>query len=483
MKFFIFCSFLLFNFTSLASSPALNSIIIPISEIGDLNPLRGNAIYRNKILNQVLENLITLDESLSPIPQLASRWKINSKEKLIRFWLDKKKSFSDLTKVETDDIYKVFIAAKDQANGLTSQIKGFNKCSLEKKCNSFIKHSKTSFSIKLGDNNLSLFLKKLASINGVIYKKGLKKNEYVGTGPYYFSEIKEDQVLLLNRNGSQKVVFKIIKQENGLILFLKNKLSVIDNQQFNIENARLQSYPFQRKVAGTYSLILNTRFGLLKNKDIRRALYQAIDVKKITPFLGSGFIPASGLIPQGFIGHEKIKRESNIKVAKAIIGNKYKDKTLKFPLSKKSKSNLELQNYLKTLFKELGFKLKLSFVTFRERIDGFKAGKYDMMIRGDSPSYYDSGKIFISLISWDFQNISGFKNSELDSLFRLHEKQTDLTQSKKTLLFMENIIKDEVPLVPLSYPVFTEYYQKNTEKIDRTQLSIKFWDYPYNRLL
>ena len=472
--------FLFFFFISLPSFGSAE-VVIPVLEIGDLNPLRGNSIFRNKILNQVLEGLVRLDETMSPVPSLATKWEIDSKNRKITFWLNSNKKFHDLSELSARSVYDVFLKAKKHKNDLVSQISEFQKCQLGKSCPSFVIHSNKSFSIHLKNSNYLLFLKKLASINGSIYKKS-KKGLFLGTGPYRILSLNKSKVKMRKMNSDKLMTFKVVTHEHALNLFLKKKLSIFDTHISNLATEDLKKYPYKKKIAGTYSLLLNTAHGVLRDKKVRRAIYQLIDVDKITPLLGRNFLPASSLIPRGFLGHRSIKRKSNEELAKAIVGKTTKGKTLKISLSKKSRNNLALVKYLKTTFSKIGITLKVSYESFRERIDGFRSGKYDMMIRGDAPTYYDSGKMFISFVSWEFENMSAFKNDELDALFKLYEKQVTASDSIKTLYLMEDIIKDEAPLVPLSYPIFYEFYQKDINVKNSKQISTKFWDYPYHRL-
>ena len=154
---------------------------VPILEIPKLNPYQGNEANMNKVLNQVAEGLVGLDESLSPIPLLAQSWKVDIQNKAITFTL-KDKKFHDGSTVTPKDVLNCLKQSQSRKSNLISQVKDISILSRKK------------IKIVLNDNNFPFFLKKLTSIEGLVFKKN--KGKFLGTGPYRIVEISDMQVLL-----------------------------------------------------------------------------------------------------------------------------------------------------------------------------------------------------------------------------------------------------------------------------------------------
>ena len=345
---FLYIVLVAFSLTENSYTANLN---IPLIEIPKLNPYRGNEINMNRVLNQVTEGLIALDSSLYPIPLLADKWETNIGKKTIIFTLGEKK-FHDGSSLEVQDVFNCFIDGRNFGSSLTSQIKGFEKCSKINECSSFEVLSNRKFRLHLKGNNFSFFLRQLASIEGVIFKKS-KNGKIIGTGPYRLSLMDSNKVELSRVSSAayhDNINFQKIQSSDAVRLFKEGKIDTIDNITFKINPKNIpNNFSYQDSSIVTFALVLNTNKGILRDRKIRRAISMGIDREKLLKASGKIGAIATGLIPKGFMGYRERKYIFDPSKAKNIIANRVskKDRNLSIILRQDERSSLA--KFLKNL--------------------------------------------------------------------------------------------------------------------------------------
>src|SRR5665213_356665 len=68
---------------------------VPITAMPGLELERGDSVNANKVTDNVYERLIRVDESLSPVPEIASDWKIDATRNEVEFTIGANKRFHD----------------------------------------------------------------------------------------------------------------------------------------------------------------------------------------------------------------------------------------------------------------------------------------------------------------------------------------------------------------------------------------------------
>ena len=454
---------------SLSQAATLN---IPLSEIPIFNPYQGNELSMNKVINQVAEGLVRINHHIRPVPALAERFHIDLPSKSITFYL-KDKKFHDGSKVTSRDILRCIDGARKAETDLTSQMA------------KIVAVSDRELRIVLNSTRFIFFLKKLAGIEGVIFKKG-KNGKFLGTGPYRIDSMTKQEVLLKKVNSTVHYDYiHFIKTNDPLELFKKGKIDVISNINLNIKNGDLKKgTPYQDQSAVTYALVLNLRQGVFIDREVRQAFSLAIDRERFMASYKKRGTVATGVIPVGHLGYRERPYQLDLPAAKKIIARKLPIDKRKVTFGFVDRGGIynELIQYFTHVFSELGIELEIKKVSgFTNMLKNFRHNHYDLIIKGDGPRFYESSTVFTSYISGQRGNISSFSNQKLDQLYYAYEASSNDSQRVEILEKMENILREEVPVIPMMYPIFRTWWRNSVAPRDNKKFSIQFWEFPYHQ--
>ena len=474
---------------STLDSNSMDVLVVPVTTITKFDPYMGNDMNLNKVMGQIALNLVALDDSLAPIPELAKSWSIDSKRKEITFELRNGKRFHDGTPIESKDIFSVFKKSVNNGSDLTSQLHGFNHCPTVQECPCFRAISPTRFTLKLTDSNFPLLLRKFAGVEGVIFKASPTNSQFVGSGPYKVKEVTADAIVTERINPKlrlRQIIFKKVAAAKGAEEFARGAVDVINNIDFTVDDKDIpKSAKRQDLIAVTFGFVFNlNEASVFHGAEVRRAVSLAIDKSEFIKHYGKRAIPANGLIPRGFLGYEDHGNPVEIEKAKALIANHVTTNKRQVVLGLRDRfsGNSSLESFLQETFAKIGLKLEIQYDDFNRILKDFRKNKYDLIMKGDTPRYYESSTVFVPYIDGQFQNISGFDNRELTDLYYSYERAVDLKQKIQMLSRMESIIRQEIPVLPLFYPVLSNWYQRSVETKNFKELSIRLWDFPYHKL-
>ncbi|MCY4644221.1 MAG: ABC transporter substrate-binding protein [Bacteriovoracales bacterium] len=435
----------------------------------------------NKVINQIGETLVSLDEALFPIPTLAESWKTDVNKKTITFKLRERK-FHDGSSLNSQDIFRSFIRSKNFKSGLTTDIIDFKRCRLKVKCPSFEIIDSRNIKLHLKNDNFSFFLRKLAGIEGVIFKAG-PNGRFIGTGPYKIASQTKNEVRLKRVSTNSyydSIILKKISPHKGLSLFLDGEIDVIGNMTYRIQTEKIPAhYPYQDKIILTYGLVLGFR-GIFKDREIRKAVSMGIDREAFMKAAGKNGFVAGGLIPKGFLGYQTKKSAFDPEKAKKIIRSHLSPHS-RTVIMVISKGNGGIERFLKNSLNTIGLKLKIKHEIFKDALTRFRDNQYDMMIKGDGPQFYESVTAFAPYISSQFMNVSKFSNPELDRLYQGYGALKTNAERLNALNKMEHILSKEVPFIPLFHPTFRVWNQPNIITNTKNKFSIKLWEFPYHQ--
>lgn len=359
----------------------------------------------------------------------------------------------------------------------------------------------------------SNFLQTLATSSLAIIPEEATKSEkltILGTGPFVFdnNSIKEN-IITLKRNNNyhmsdekgnklpylDAVSFHIIpKSQDRLEQFQNKKLDIIvdlpsasikevvENQIADFESKPpkyvLGRYP---ELVSTY-LEFNTSAEPFKNVKVRKAIAMAIDKVKIVDVVlnGEAYGPAlNGIVPPAINNYDYasvIGIEHNIEKAKKLLAEAgYKNgeglPLIKFFIggdeNELLRVALEIQKQLLT---ELNINTEIIKVTFSEKLAmdqmaqgsmGISAWLADFPTADNFLNIGYGGYVPTSLESPSFPNSSRFVNNEFDSYFEQAISTIDEKKRNELTLKAEQILINEVPIVPLWYNENYRLFQSN----------------------
>lgn len=477
-------------------------------------------------IRQIYDGLVQLDKNLHIQPNIAYKWHIDSTQTIYTFYLKNNVYFhkhflfgKDSTrKVTANDVKYSFtriVDTKIASSGawiFNSKVKGVMEFQQGKanEVTGFKIINDTVFQVHL-IKPYPPFLYLLTMPYGYIvpkeiveyYGKDFRKNP-IGTGAFVFKFWKEGIRLVLHKNAyyhekdSAGITLPYLKaveisfirsKTSEFIAFRQGKLDMISgidesfrhevlDKQGNFKSHFLQQYTVEK------SPYLNTEYigfrcdKSLYSRELRIALSMSIDRNSIVKYLKKGIgKPATGFIPYGIPNFEHQSHEHY-----AYNLNKAKDMIQKLPKPLPeitlytNKTYSELAEYVQRQWQQLGLSVKVvlnDFATHQEMVYTGKAPIFRASWIGD----YPDAENYMALLYSGYHapagpNTTHFSHTHFDKLF---EKALYIQDSKeRTNLYaqMENILAEEMPIIPIYFDEVVRIKQKNVQKLENNAMNL-----------
>ncbi|MCS7028767.1 MAG: ABC transporter substrate-binding protein [Bacteroidia bacterium] len=475
---------------------------------------------------QIFDGLLQLDEQLNLQPNLAVHWQIDSSLTIYTFYLKSNVYFhkhplfgKDSTRLFTAyDVKYSFTRIADPKTAssgswiFNGKIKGINEFQNGKanEITGFKVINDTIFQIHL-IKPYPPFLYLLTMPYAYIvpheivahYGKDFRKNP-IGTGPFVFKFWKEGVRLVLHKNpyyhekDSQGRPLPYLKAVE--VSFIRNKMSeFLAFKQGKIDFISGIDESFRHEIIdkeGNFLADFTARFKIEKspylnteyigirydthtyNKNLRAALSMSIDRNSIVKYLKKGIgKPATGLIPDGmpyfkYQGHEHYTFDLNkAKLKFSTLKQKPKEITLYT-----NKTYAELAEYIQRQWQQLGLSVKIilnDFATHQEMVYSGKAAIFRASWIGD----YPDPENYMALLYSKYHSPAGpntthFTHSDFDRDFEaaLNTKN----QQQRSLLYarMEDILAQELPIIPIYFDEVVRILQKNVEGLENNPMNL-----------
>ncbi|MGB0882441.1 MAG: ABC transporter substrate-binding protein [Vicingaceae bacterium] len=474
-----------------------------------LDPIKIKDETSFYILSQIYEPLLRFNESdLTLEPLLAESWSISEDNLVYTFKLKKNVFFHNnktkafnandvvytferiFSNIEGNYAYSLFrntVKGGEQHKNTGEKISGIN----------VIDDYTISFTLsKPSSHFLNLLAIECAAI---VNKSAIEKNIVAGTGPFVYDKKNDTDLLIkLNKNtnyhitskkGSplpyiDAVAFNYIKDgQDELSLFKAGKLDVIDGippesvkEIVETEISNFQNKP-NKYILGRYPKIstsylsINTAIEPFNNTNVRRAINMAIDKEKIVTQVlkGEAYSPGNnGLVPPAIKGYDYssvIGEEHNVSKAKKLLAKAGYPNGKDFPIIKFStgKGNssvrvaLEIQ---KQLLSNLNINVEISSLTQQELYELNSSSNTNISLSGWLGEFPDPisflslcyGKDLPETITESaYPNESRFNNKKFNQLYEKATTTLDLKKRYELCLDADQIIANEVPVIPLWY--------------------------------
>ena len=218
---------------------------------------------------------------------------------------------------------------------------------------------------------------------------------------------------------------------------------------------------------GIYMYRINTTDSLFASKYLRQAFAYSIDRSKIVKYVTKGGqVPAKSYIPPGISWYEP-RDLIPYDTAKAVelfqkAGYSYKGGPGKpFPkfeiLYNNSESHKKIAEVVAQMWeKTFGIEVELLNYEWKVYLQALKDLKYQIARGSWIGDYLDPSTFTDIFVSSSGNNRTGFANPAYDSLVVLSNKETDSGQRKKYLQDIEELLLDEMPIIPI-------YFYRNIE--------------------
>ncbi|MCK9612115.1 MAG: ABC transporter substrate-binding protein [Bacteroidales bacterium] len=500
------------------------------SGISTLDPAFAKDQAHIWVCNQLYNGLVQPDDSMHIKPCIAKSWEVSDDGLTYTFILRKDVFFHDDVvfssgkgrRVMAEDfVYSFSRIADDNVASPGSWI--FNDVSRDSsgKC-MFLAYNDTTFVVKLQEPFppfLSLLQMQYCSViprEVVDYYGKDFRSHAVGTGPFRLKMWKENQRLILIKNGNyfeiesgQRLPYLdavsisfIADKQSAFLEFVRGNLDFMSGvapsyiDELISKNGNL-SGKYKDKINLTLQPYLNTEYlgfmvdenlsenknNPLLKKEVRQAINYGFDRKKMIKYLRNsiGTPGIYGIVPVGIPYYDTslYKRYTynpdKARELLAIAGYPHGKGLPEITLSATA-SYRDLCEYIQHQLDEIGIKIKVDEnqpAMLREMIAKSKVSFFRASWIADYPDMENYLSLFYSPnFCPKGPNYTHFSNKKFDSLFE--KARTINNDSIRTRLYaeMDNIIIEEAPVVVLYYDMVLRFTQKNISGLGSNPMNL-----------
>lgn len=441
-----------------------------ISEGKTLDPQDTTEQYSQRVITVIYDRLVEIDEMTGKIvPGLAKSWE-QLDDRTILFHLNEGVLFHNGEKFTAEDVKFTLERAKKLPKvahlyTLIDNIEVVDK-------NTIKIHTSEPFAPLLAH----LSHKTASIISKKYYEEKGDDGFYnpVGTGPYKYKDWKVGDRITLEANNNyfghkpsiKYIVIRAIPEENSSVIGLETgeidmtaDLSA-ESRRLVLNNSELL-YKENSGISVNY-VGLNTAKGILKDKDVRRAIAMGINRDAIIKsILLDSVEKANSFIAPGTFGYtpEAKTLEYNPEEAKKIIKEKgLVGSKLTIGVSN-SPIRMQMSEIIQAQLKEIGLDVTVESLEWGAFLTATGRGDLDMFSLAWGPSTYDGDygyyPNFHSSQLGSAGNRSQYVNPEMDKLLDAAKKEIDVEKRKELYKQVANIIYTDVPVIPM-------YYANNT---------------------
>lgn len=441
-----------------------------ISEGKTLDPQDTTEQYSQRVITVIYDRLVEIDEMTGKIvPGLAKSWE-QLDDRTILFHLNEGVLFHNGEKFTAEDVKFTLERAKKLPKvahlyTLIDNIEVVDE-------NTIKIHTSEPFAPLLAH----LSHKTASIISKKYYEEKGDDGFYnpVGTGPYKYKDWKVGDRITLEANNNyfghkpsiKYIVIRAIPEENSSVIGLETgeidmtaDLSA-ESRRLVLNNSELL-YKENSGISVNY-VGLNTAKGILKDKDVRRAIAMGINRDAIIKsILLDSVEKANSFIAPGTFGYtpEAKTLEYNPEEAKKIIKEKgLVGSKLTIGVSN-SPIRMQMSEIIQAQLKEIGLDVTVESLEWGAFLTATGRGDLDMFSLAWGPSTYDGDygyyPNFHSSQLGSAGNRSQYVNSEMDKLLDAAKKEIDVEKRKELYKQVANIIYTDVPVIPM-------YYANNT---------------------
>lgn len=486
------------------------------ADITSLDPAFARDQRNIWAVNQLYNTLVSLDNQLKVIPEIAHSWKISEDGLEYVFnlrddvYFHKDKIFKDgLHKLTANDVKFSLERLSDQK--LASP--GSEILNVVKKINVI-----DDFTIQFELHEpypafLGVLTMKYCSVIPEEVKTGSIdfRDNPIGSGPFRFKRWVPQEKLVFRKNSNyfekdslgenlpylEAVAISFLPdKQSEFMQFIQGNLDFISGLDVSYKDELLRADgKLKSKYSNTINIdkspYLNTEYigfflsdSALTVNDIRirKAINHGFDKDKMIKYLRNGIgIPAEqGFIPKGLPGWdaENIGFSYNPKKAKELINEYIEDTGIKTPTITISTnaSYQDLIGFMQAELGALGLKIEIDVLpssTLRLKRSEGKLEAFRSSWIADYPDAQNYLSLFYSKNrSPKGSNYTHFKSRAYDSLYNIAVNETDAIQRHKLYTKLDSLIIKNAAIVPLFYDEVVRFKHKNIEGLDINPINL-----------
>ncbi|MCK4261123.1 MAG: peptide-binding protein [Halanaerobiales bacterium] len=483
--------------------------IAATNNIVTLNPILVNDGRSSTIISLLFNGLVTLDESLNWVPDLAENWEISSDGKEITFNLKHDVKFHDGHEFDAFDVEFTIkkIIDPEVNSSRHSNFKILEKMEIidSHTIKFFLKEPKATFISYLSVGMLPKhILEDVEDLNTTEFNRSP-----IGTGPYKYGEWKKGNFFramafdgyFKGRPKIDKIEQIVVPDSNTLTMkFFADELDMVAVPEMEyklyLEKAEESNFVLYTYDKLQYTYIgLNLKKDIFRDQNVREALTYALDREMMVEIClnGLGTVAGSHGHPESWAFNSSIQpRDYDPDKARTLLteagwidrnGDGIREKgdlELSFIINGSSGNqslNTAAQIFQQNLA-EVGVKVKIELMEFSVLLkEKIFPRKFDSVIMGwglnvepNLHYYWHSSGIDKGF------NIVSYNNPEMDKLLELGQNELDQDVRKDIYWQATKILHNEQPYIWLWYPKISIVIQ-NRLKGTKFQIGLsQFWN-------
>lgn len=275
------------------------------------------------------------------------------------------------------------------------------------------------------------------------------------------------------RAKTRKLVFIVYDSDDSLIKGLKDKqIDIAETIPIPSVTKQIEGTGFagnEFESPGSFGIYMNQQRSattILKNKDIRLAIAQAMDRQGLIDKVGNKNIPATQVIPKSLSGHDESISFPvfDLAASKATLAKAgYKNTPLEFAYIK------EVQQDAPVAIAQLraaGFNIvekAYASADLTKALADLRVGKFDLFFAGFTSDVFDARDILGSLLGSTESTYPVFSDPVYDKLLADSDKEFDPVKRIQLLQKANKYILDNLAWIPIRNSNYVSYHAKDID--------------------
>ncbi len=466
-----------------------------------LDPHAQNEGPTTQVSRQVYEALVTRGLDMSIEPQLATDWKTTDPNTWV-FNLRKGVKFSDGTDMTAKDVVFSILRAKQPTSDFKEYISTISDVKEIDNHTVQVSTSKPNPILLNQLSNIFIMSKKWSIDFGATVSQNWDGGEEtfsatnaMGTGPFkitlrepntktvfernsnWWGSMKDNSVseihLLPIKNSATRVAALLSGEVDLVTDAPVQDLARIGNSADHevVSTAQMRTIFLGMDQAADKLRSGNTGDNPFKKKEVRQALYQAIDIEAIKKKVMRGLSEPAGIITfpgvNGYTQDLDKRLPYDVDAAKKLLADagypKGFDVELRCP-NDRYVNDEAICTAVVGMLGKIGVNVNLFAQTKSKHFKELKEDKGDFYMLGWGVPTLDSHYVFHYLYesgaSWNKVN---FSNSEVDAAIRVMEGEVDLDKRNAAIANAWKIVKDDISYLPLHHQVISWATKNNVD--------------------
>ena len=465
-----------------------------------LDPHAQNEGPTTQVSRQIYEALVTRGLDMSIGPQLATKWKAVDPNTWY-FFLREDVKFSNGQPMTSDDVVFSILRAKQRTSDFKEYISTISGVKAIDKYTVQIKTSKPNPILLNQLSNIFIMSKEWSAKNFALSPQNwdagqetFSATNAMGTGPFKITLREPNTKTVFKKNGkwwgnvehniTEIQLLPIKNAATRVAALLSGEIDLVTDapvQDLDRINGsaghKVESTPQMRTIflgmdqAADKLRSGNTGDNPFKKKEVRQALYQAIDIEAIKKKVMRGLSEPAGIITfPGVTGYTKAldkRLPYDVDAAKNLLAeagypNGF-DVELRCP-NDRYVNDEAICTAVVGMLGKIGVNVNLFAQTKSKHFKELKDNQGDFYMLGWGVPTLDSHYVFHYLYeteaSWNKVN---FSNSDVDAAIRVMEGEVDLDKRNAAIAKAWKIVRDDISYLPLHHQVISWASKSNID--------------------